>query len=89
MQFLAIMFVLGIEVATRTGPHTPNNNPLVITNVCGFVINLVWVAVAYWTVLNEHCGAAGTLFAALLPCLGMPTVDIVLCGCPMPHSDAH
>ena len=78
-QFLGIMFVLGINVAVDSRPDRRNNTPLIITNTCGLVVNLLWVALAYWTVLHEHCRAAGVLLASLLPCLGMPTVDIVLC----------
>ena len=80
LQFLIIMFLLGINVATGTGDQKANNNPLIIANTCGLVINLAWVALAYWAVLQEHCRAAGALMALLIPCLGMPLINIVLCA---------
>lgn len=80
LQFLIIMFLLGINVATSTGHQKANNNPLIIANTCGLVINLAWVGLAYWAVLQEHCRAAGALMALLVPCLGMPLINIVLCA---------
>ena len=82
MQFLIILFLLGINVATSTGHHQRDNAPMIITNACGLLINLLWVALAYWTVLNEHCRVAGALVACLVPCLGMPIINIVLCEFP-------
>ncbi|KAK9801881.1 hypothetical protein WJX73_006907 [Symbiochloris irregularis] len=78
LQFLIIMFLLGINVATDTGPHQPNNSGLIIANTGGLVLNLLWAVVAYWTVLHEHTRAASALIALLLPCMGMPLVDIIL-----------
>lgn len=78
-QFLIIMFLLGINTATDTGHGQPNNDGLIIANTCGLMLNLLWAALAYWTVLHEHARAASALMALLLPCMGMPLVDITLC----------
>lgn len=82
LQFLIILSVLGLNVATSTGRNQRDNLPLIITNAGGLVINLLWIVLAYWTVLNEHCRAAGALQVCLAPCFGMPIIDIVLCKLP-------
>ena len=79
LQFLLILFLIGVDVAVSTGPErSTNNSALIITNTVGFVVNAAWVTAAYWAVHEEKTRAALGLMAVLPVTFAMPVVDIAL-----------
>ena len=60
LQFLLILFVLGVYVGTDTG--SGRNWGIILASTLGLVVNAAWVAAAYWAVRQVAPALQGSAF---------------------------